>query len=123
MLERVLIGDETYFVHQAFSEYGCDELLNPYFLGQDYLESEIYVLSRDKALSGEGDIQYTFEVILLDDNGSSQVTSITHTEDIFIGYCTVELDDKKKPTGIHHVNGDKWDNCTENLQWIYSTSE
>lgn len=116
-LETVKIKNDTYRIHQDFPSYGIDAIGNPMFLGDDYLDPEL--LSFDKNVSQDDQICYTFEVTEKDFDGFQSCFDITQSEDLFIAFCVLEIEDNKNPTGVIHKNGDKWDNSLDNLAWNY----
>lgn len=117
-LEQVIIKGESYSIHQQFPAYGVDNIGNPYFLGDDYLEPELMAI--DKALSKDGKVCFSFTVKQFDESeGFVFFVDVLQVEDEFIASCLVEIDDNKNPTGIRHKNGDEWDNTIENLEWKY----
>ena len=117
-LEKVNIKDTQYSIHQAFPSYGIDEIGNPHYLGEDYLNPEL--ISIDKALSKDGKVCYSYVVKHFDEEEDFIFwIDVTQAEDEFIASCLIEIDDNKKPTGVTHKNGDEWDNCFENLEWEY----
>lgn len=121
-LETVLIDGHQYRIHQVYDQYAIDAIGNPCFIGEDYLKEQIEVLTRDRELTDDGDIKYTFAVREMDE-GFEFILDITQTEDVFIAYCTVELEKDKIPSGVRHINGDKWDNCDDNLEWTYNPQD
>lgn len=105
-LETVTINGEQFRVHQYEPEYGMDAIGNPYWLGDDYLASDLTVLT--PRARPDGKIYYEDRDIDCD-------------EDMFVAFCTVPIIDGSIPVGVRHINGDKFDNTPENLTWIYDS--
>lgn len=118
MLEKVFIAGQEYSIHQRFPAYGIDEIGNPHFLGDDYLNPEL--ISIDKKPSDDGQPCYSFTLKHFDrEEGFIFWIDVTQAEDEFIASCLIEIDDNKNPTGVTHKNGDQRDNCIDNLEWEY----
>ena len=111
---------QKFHIHQIYSEYGLDEIGNPYYLGDDYDIHQIEPLSYHvwKASDGDrfehGEIFYSFDVW---SDGKKKEVKMSEAE--FSAYCLVELKRGEEVEGVRYKNGNKCDVTRGNLEWIY----
>ena len=103
-IERVVIGGDTFQIHQQLAEYGIDGIGNPHYLGEDYLADSIEVLR--PYVTADGNIYYNHD-------------GTDFAEDMFIAYCSVEIAEDMTPVSVKHKNGDLLDNSPQNLEFVY----